>query len=164
MAERVPGNGLELALRAQRSDWRDSKLAAQAESWAGLLAPLALAMPAIAPPPRLGDRIARAVDQAEADLSQTFEERLEEGSWREIGPGIEVKPLWDDKTFLIRCAPGAVYPGTPDRLFEHCVILHGDMRVDDEILEAGDYRRTDGETTRGAFTSRTGLLLLARFR
>src|SRR5687767_1638400 len=105
MTERIARDGLELALRAQRSDWRDSKLEAQAESWAGLLAPLALAMPAIAPPPTLGARIARAVDQAEADLSQTFEQRLEEGSWREVGPGIEVKQLWDDKTFLIRCEP-----------------------------------------------------------
>ena len=164
MTERMARDGLELALRAQRSDWRDSKLAAQAESWAGLLAPLALAMPAIVPPATLETKIARAIDQAANDLSRTVEERLEEGGWQEVGPQVEIKPLWDDKTFLIRCGPGAVYPGMPGRRFEHGVVLQGDMTVGDQVLEAGDYFRGTAETAAAAFRSRTGLLLLVRFQ
>lgn len=164
MAERAPGDGLELALRGQRSGWRNARVAAEAEQWARLLAPLALAMPGVAPPLGLGTRIGLAVDQAESDLGQTVEERLEEGCWREIASGVEIKPLWDDKTFLIRCGPGGIYPGTLPRRVEHCVILQGDMLAGGESYEAGDYQRLSPDRAQGAFTSRTGLLMLIRYR
>ena len=164
MAELKLKDGLDLALHGQRSDWRNSKVAADAERWACLLAPLAMAIPGIAPPDTLWTRIGRAVDQAEADLPQTVEERLEEGGWREIAPKIEVKQLWDDKTFLVRCGPGGVYPGTPHRLFEHCLIIQGDMLVGGQTYQVGDYHGVPAETAHGAFTSRTGLLMLVRYQ
>ena len=164
MAELKPKDGLDLALREQRSDFRTSKAAAEAEQWARLLAPIAMAMPEAEPPADLWANIDRAIDQAEADLPQTVEERLEEGEWREIAPKIEVKPLWDDKTFLVRCAPGGVYPGTPHRLFEHCVIIQGDMLVGEQTYQAGDYHGVPAGTPHGAFSSRTGLLMLVRYQ
>jgi ChrR-like protein with cupin domain len=164
MAELKVKNGLELALHGQRGDWRDSRLEAEADSWSRLLAPLAMAIPGIAPPVTLWARIGRAVDQAEADLPQTVEERLEEGGWREIAPKIEVKQLWDDKTFLVRCGPGGVYPGTPHRLFEHCLIIQGDMLVGGQTYQVGDYHGVPAETAHGAFSSRTGLLMLVRYQ
>ena len=164
MAERKLKDGLELALRDSRGDFRDSRIAAEADAWARLLAPLAMATPPSEPSPGLWARIEKAIDQAEADLPQTVEERLEEGEWREIAPKIEVKRLWDDKTFLVRCAPGGVYPGTPHRLFEHCVIIQGDMLVGEQTYQAGDYHGVPAETAHGAFSSRTGLLMLVRYQ
>jgi hypothetical protein len=164
MTELYPKDGLELALNERRADWRDSALEAEAGMWSRLLAPLAMAVPGIAPPAALWTKIGGAVDQAEADLPQTVEERLEEGGWREIAPRIEVKPLWDDKTFLVRCGAGGVYPGTPHRLFEHCLIIQGDMLVGGQTYQMGDYHGVPAETVHGAFSSRTGLLMLVRYQ
>ena len=164
MIERKGMDGLDLVLRGQRGDWRNSALEAEAGAWAQMLAPLALAMPGIAPPNALWGRIGSAVDQADADLPQTVEERLEDGAWREIAPKIEVKQLWDDKTFLVRCAPGGIYPGTPHLLFEHCVIIQGDMLVGEQTYQVGDYHGVPAETAHGAFSSRTGLLMLVRYQ
>ncbi len=162
MSDGDAGAGLELALHGRRSDWRGAKAQAEAERWGGLLAPLALAMPAIAPPAGLDARIGGAVDRAGTDLDETVEERLEEGSWREIAPGVEVKPLWDDRTFLVRCGPGGVFVET--RPIEDIVILHGEIAAGGEGLEAGDYRRTPAGSAEGAITSRTGVLMLVRYR
>jgi hypothetical protein len=164
MAEHKLMDGLDLALRDRRGDWRNSTLEAEAEGWARLLAPLAMAMPEIAPPDGLLARIEGAIGQAEADLPQTVEERLEDGKWREIAPKIEVKQLWDDKTFLVRCAPGGIYPGTPHLLFEHCLIIQGDMLVGEQTYQVGDYHGVPAHTAHGAFTSRTGLLMLVRYQ
>ena len=164
MIERTVENGLDLMLRERRGDWRNAALEAEARAWARLLAPLALAMPGIAPPAELWGRIGRAVDQADSDLSETIEERLEDGAWREIAPKIEVKQLWDDKTFLVRCAPGGVYPGTPDLSFEHCLIIQGDLLVGEQTYRAGDYHGVPPETAQGAFSSRAGLLMLVRYQ
>jgi len=164
MTEHYLKDGLELALREQRGDWRSSKVEAEAERWARLFAPLAMAMPGIEPPKTLWTRIGGAVDQAEADLPQTVEERLEEGCWRGIAPKVEVKQLWDDKTFLVRCGPGGVCPGTPHALLEHCVIIQGDMLVGEQTYQAGDYHGVLAETAQGAFSSRAGLLMLVRYQ
>ena len=164
MTELAPKDGLELALRGGPSAWRNRRAEAEAEQWARLLAPLAMASPGIGPPDTLWTRIGRAVDRAEADLPQTVEERLEGGSWREIAPKIEIKQLWDDKTFLVRCGPGGVYPGTPHRLFEHCLIIQGDMLVGEQTYQVGDYHGVPAETAHGAFSSRTGLLMLVRYQ
>ena len=164
MIERKLNNGLDLMLHERRGDWRDRALEGEAGAWARLLAPLALAMPGMAPPAGLWGRIERAVDQVDSDLAETVEERLEDGAWREIAPKIEVKPLWDDKTFLVRCAPGGVHPGTPDLLFDHCLIIQGDMQVGAQTYQAGDYHGVPPEAAQGAFSSRTGLLMLVRYQ
>jgi hypothetical protein len=164
MTERYRKDALELALREQRDDWRDAGIEAEADSWGRLFAPLAMAMPAIDPPDALWARISLAVDRAEADLSQTVEERLEEGDWREIAPKVEVKQLWDDKTFLVRCGPGGVYPGAPHLPFEHILIIQGDMRVGEQSYRAGDYHGVPAETAHDGFTSRAGLLMLVRYQ
>jgi hypothetical protein len=164
MTELNPKDGLDLALGERRSDWRNSALEAEAGMWSRLLAPLAMAVPGIDPPAHLWTKIGGGLDRAEADLPQTVEERLEEGGWREIAPRIEVKPLWDDKTFLVRCGPGGVYPGDPHRLFEHCLIIQGDMLVGGQTYQVGDYHGVPAETAHGAFSSRTGLLMLVRYQ
>jgi hypothetical protein len=90
------------------------------------------------------------------------EERLEEGSWREIAPGVEVKPLWDERTVLVRCGPGAVFAET--RPIEDIVILQGEIAAGGEGLGAGDYRRTPAGAAQGAVTSTSGVLMLVRYR
>ena len=117
-----------------------------------------------APPTALAGRIDTAIDRAQSDLSQTFEERLEDGSWREIAPKVEVKPLWDERTFLVRCGPGGVIPATPDRRFEHIVILQGDLLVDERSYGPGDYYSLPGGTAQSVFSSRGGLMMLVRYR
>ena len=162
MREAQAGAGLELALGGRRSGWRGAKAQAEAERWEHLLAPLAFAMPAMAPPAGLDARIGGAVERADADLVETVEERLEEGSWRETAPGVEVKPLWDARTFLVRCAPGGVFAAT--RPIEDIVILQGDIAAGREGLKAGDYLQARAGTAGGAVTSRGGVLMLVRCR
>jgi ChrR Cupin-like domain len=164
MTELAPKDGLELALRGGRSGWRDRRAKAEAEQWARLLAPLAMAMPGVAPPAALAGKIDTAVDRAQSDLSQTIEERLEDGRWREIAPKVAVKPLWDERTFLVRCGPGGVWPAMPDRRFEHIVILQGDLMVGEQSYGPGDYYSLPAGTAQGVFSSRAGLMMLVRYR
>jgi ChrR Cupin-like domain len=100
------------------------------------LASLSLAAPPVEPPPGLWAKIAQEIGEQEIGQetapASRFPEgiavgRLAEGKWRKLAPGVEIKPLWGKRTFLIRCEPGATVPRHRHRSFEHTLILSGDI-------------------------------------
>lgn len=70
-----------------------------------------------------------------------------EADWQDHRiPGVRFRHLYVDherqtQTMLMRLAPGAKFPSHPHRGPEECLVLEGDLRIDDEILLPGDFQR-----------------------
>ena len=126
------------------------------------LAPLALAFPARPVRPRLWRRIEAAIDADETAGPSPAVVRRDEG-WRQFTRDVQIKQLWDDKTFMLRCAPGGVLPPHKHPRFEHCIVLEGDMIVSGETYRSGDYHGVPAHIGHKEITSRTGLLMLVRY-
>ena len=126
------------------------------------LAPVAMAFPQPPARPDLWRRIEAAVDAAEACGPPAIVVRREEG-WRQYTRDVQIKRLWDDNTYLLRCAPGGVLPPHKHPRFEHCVILEGDMVVSGETYRSGDYHGVPAHVAHKEISSRTGLLMLVRY-
>jgi anti-sigma factor ChrR (cupin superfamily) len=127
------------------------------------LAPLALAFPEAALPPNLWRRIEAAIEADDAIRQPAVVVRREEG-WRQYTSDVQIKRLWDDDTYLLRCAPGGVLPPHDHPRFEHCIILEGDMIVGGETYCSGDYHGVPARVAHKEITSRTGLLMLVRYQ
>jgi anti-sigma factor ChrR (cupin superfamily) len=124
-----------------------------------IMALLAFAMPAAPPSDALWPRIeARIAGKGSGRIL-----RRDEG-WRPYTRDVEIKPLWDRNTFLLRCAPGGELAPHKHRRFEHCVIIEGDMIVGGETYRCGDYHGVPAHVAHSTITSRTGLLMLVRYQ
>lgn len=70
-----------------------------------------------------------------------FTKQIED--WQEIAPGVWKKPLWQDgerESGFYRLEAGAKCPAHGHRLEEECMMLDGDLFIDDVLLRAGDYQ------------------------
>jgi anti-sigma factor ChrR (cupin superfamily) len=84
-----------------------------------------------------------------------------EPEWTEAAPGISVKLLATDMernrvSMLVRLAPGAEYPPHRHHGVEELHMLEGELIVDDTILYAGDYLRSEPSTVDRRVWSETG--------
>jgi anti-sigma factor ChrR (cupin superfamily) len=128
------------------------------------LAPIAMAYPERRPSTDLWRRIEAAVDAADSTGPATVVNLRREEGWRQYTRDVQIKKLWDDDTFLLRCAPGGVLPAHEHPRFEHCVVLEGDMIVGGETYRSGDYHGVPAHIAHQEITSRTGLLMLVRYQ
>ena len=86
-------------------------------------APLAGLAGTMTPPEQLLDRVIAAIGKEADELAGMSILACEDGSWLPYAPGIELKPLWSPKTFMLRCRPGMARrvvirlgePGRPNR-------------------------------------------------
>lgn len=124
------------------------------------LASLDLAMPAGEPPGALWARIAGSLA---GGADGRVDMRLNEGRWREFAPGVEYKRLWSRNTLLLRCAPGALVPDHEHRSYEHAVLVSGDLMVDDQVFEPGDYQGTPAGGSHPIWKTRTGCIVLVHY-
>lgn len=124
------------------------------------LASLSLAAPPMEPPSGLWARIEGAMSAAEARIPEGVAiGPLAAGKWRALAPGVEIKPLWGKRTFLIRCEPGAVVPPHRHRSYEHSLILEGDI---EGRWGKGDYLGNP-EGPHAAWGTRGGCLVLVQY-
>ncbi len=92
--------------------------------------------------------------------------RAAEGEMLPTGvPGVSVKKLSADPdrryvTMLVKMDPGSSYPCHRHAGVEECYVLQGDLRVGDNLLNAGDYQRADQESLHGVQSTEKGCLLL----
>ena len=92
-------------------------------------------------------------------------QRLDEGEWYELLPGIRIKSLRRDatsETTLWRVAPGAVVPPHAHRHEEECLILEGSLIHAGVEYFPGDYVFAAAGERHAAFTSPNGALFLIR--
>src|SRR4051794_5251258 len=113
--------------------------AERAEALEEALAPVAIAFPERAPSADLWRRIEAAVDSAEPAMPPHVVDLRRDDGWRQYTRDVQIKRLWDENTFLLRCAAGGVLPAHKHPRFEHCVVIEGDMIVAGETYRSGDY-------------------------
>ncbi len=127
------------------------------------MAALSVAAGEMTPSPGLWSRIKAAIDeQDEAMESRTLVE-FGEGDWQPLEPGIDSKLLWNDRTTLLRCAPGAIMPSHVHDDDEYLLVLAGDLVIGNRSFLAGDYIRSRKGLDRFVHTTRNGCLLLQQF-
>ena len=55
-------------------------------------------------------------------------------------PGVEIRPLAGNKTFMLRMKPGAVFPKHDHPSTEQCYVLEGSITDSDGVTaNAGDF-------------------------
>ena len=124
------------------------------------MAALSIAAGELTPSPALWNRIKAAIDEQDAAMENRTLVELGEGDWQPIEPGIDSKFLWNDRTTLLRCAPGAIMPGHIHEDDEHLLVLAGDLIIGNRSFMAGDYIRSRRGLDRFVHTTRNGCLLL----
>lgn len=135
---------------------------------------MAWAVPVVEPSASLRSRLLAKVAQEAAPTPQEMKPfvspallsvRADEGKWREIGPGIEFKKLFVDKTKdiltgLYRLAPGATIEAHRHRGHEQTYILQGDCRVGDLAFGPGDFHCAPAGSQHETLSTVNGTLLL----
>jgi len=110
----------------------------------GALALLGEGVKPAAPAPALKDRLMARVSGWET-LKPISDVRRNEANWMPGGaPGIDIKPLFHDRstgrnTVLVRMQPGARLPAHHHGDDEQCLVLEGDIRWGDLVYEKGDF-------------------------
>jgi anti-sigma factor ChrR (cupin superfamily) len=127
---------------------------------------------AVDPPPQLRERLISRLARTPRTPGLAYNEgglliaRSQEIAWRNVAPGITYKPLHRDKarnsdTLLIRMEAGARYPSHRHTQVEELFVLSGDLRVEDQVMHAGDYCRADlGSVHNQSFTEGGCVFLL----
>lgn len=120
--------------------------------------------PEAGPGARVRDRLLARVAQ-DAARDKPFTVRPQDGDWRACGAGLEVKVLHRDEavqSYLLRMAPGAVLPAHTHPLDEECVVLEGEVMLEDVKAGPGSYHLTPRGATHRPIRSETGCLLFLR--
>ena len=98
----------------------------------------------VAPPPSAKNRLMARISAWET-LKPISDVRRNEANWIPGGaPGVDIKPLFRDKstgrnTVLVRMQPGARLPAHHHGDDEQCLVLEGDVRWGDLVYEKGDF-------------------------
>lgn len=144
----------------------DPGLGALVGAWEERLSGLNAGAGLAEPPEGLWQKIESKIDASEPSGTLTL--RADAGRWRTIGPGVECKLLYSDKSsgarsMMMRLAPGAIYPAHDHTSLEECVIVEGDMIIGDLQLHAGDYHVVQAGTRHSEVTSQNGGVVFLRY-
>jgi quercetin dioxygenase-like cupin family protein len=91
--------------------------------------------------------------------------RSKEMAWQTMSPGIVYKPLYEDArrkytTALVRMDPGTRYPSHRHSEIEELFLLSGDLNVEGQQMQTGDYCRADSGTVHGETFTDSGCVFL----
>jgi hypothetical protein len=89
------------------------------------------------------------------------------GDWRAMRPGVALKVLQRDPatgmaSYLVRYDPGARVDRHPQGSVEECMLVSGDLRIDDVDMRPGDWQVALPGGEHGPLTSRDGALVFVR--
>jgi anti-sigma factor ChrR (cupin superfamily) len=147
----------------ERDAVTDRGLASEIAFWNERLVPL-LDTVEVEPPPGLFQRVEVAIRSRSQQLPGTLTIRQDEGRWEPLVEGVERKmlssPVPGRVTFLMRCKPGARFPGHPHTDNEECFVIEGDITFDTLTLRAGDYHVARRGHPHPKATTAGGCLLL----
>jgi anti-sigma factor RsiW len=142
--------------------------AAQAEHYAAVAEHLSFSAPAVAPEPVLRQRLLERI-KLRSRSSETGEHmrivRGHDSPWIRMRiPGVEIRPLIGDKTFMLRMQPAAVFPQHDHPHAEQCYVLEGSITDSDGVtLHAGDFVVMSGGIQHAPLRSETGCTLLIAY-
>ncbi len=123
---------------------RDPALRESVDAWEQRLARLDQGIAPVEPPPGLWAKIEAALDKPPAGGDFGITMRENEGQWEVLLEGVEKKLLFSDpaagtESYLLRVAPRTRVPAHHHERAEECLVLEGDLIIDDLRLAAGDY-------------------------
>ncbi len=141
---------------------------AKAEHYALVAEQLALSVSPVQPPPELRSKLLNRIKSGETSaalLEHRKVVRVDESAWVKMPiPGVEVRPLIGQKTFLVRMQPGAVYPKHDHPHAEQCLVLDGSITDSDGLtLHAGDFIVMSRGTSHDPIRSTTGCTLFIAY-
>ena len=144
---------------------RDPALQRQVAAWERRLTPLAATLPEVEPRASVWEAIEAALDAAGPPATVTV--RAQEGEWRILAPGLEIKVLMVDRdtgfqSFLLRLAPGCQLPAHDHGSLEECLLLEGDMLIGDRAYSQGDYHAALPGSRHAPISTRNGGLVFIR--
>lgn len=143
---------------ARNDNWIEPTEADQA------MASLDMAMPAVEPPAGLWARIEQKLSAVQPiSLAGVDLERFAQGPWRKAYPGVRMKRLWGRHMFLLDCDPGATVPEHKHGMFEHTLILSGDVTTDEGDFGPGDYFGMAPGTVHAPWGTKTGCRVLIQY-
>lgn len=126
---------------------------------------LAESVPQVPAPPSLRERLLGRVAKPDRDSGLQVK-RANEGKWRATPfPGVTFKLLHLDRetmmmTTLLRMEPGAFYPKHHHEALEQCLVVEGDVRQDDVIMNEGDYSLFEANRDHSRISTERGCVLL----
>jgi quercetin dioxygenase-like cupin family protein len=91
-------------------------------------------------------------------------QRSAESAWTEFAPGVRRRVMWahgGEAAMLYATAPGAAVPHHGHRHDEECLMLAGELFLDEVLLGALDYQLAPAGTEHGSVFTDTGVLLYA---
>lgn len=94
----------------------------------------------------------------------TFTIRAAESQWRRVSELVEIRVVRRDvasgrQTVMFRLRPGAVVVAHGHTEEEQCLVLEGEIEIDDHILRKGDLHIARPGARHAPTTTRTGALL-----
>lgn len=90
--------------------------------------------------------------------------RDREAGWPEFAPGIRRRVLWaagGEAALLYRADPGASVPGHGHGHDEECLMVQGELFLDDVLLQQGDYQLAPAGTGHRITETDTGVIIYA---
>ena len=123
------------------------------------------ALAPVTPPAALRARVLARV--AQTHTLPDFITLRDSDGWRVLAPGLEYKllaysELTDNKSFLLRAAPGSEFPAHAHEGDEECIVLEGEFTMGDLTLHAGDFHfATRGSHHPNAYTRNGALVYLS---
>ncbi|HCB12592.1 MAG TPA: hypothetical protein DEP36_03340 [Gammaproteobacteria bacterium] len=144
---------------------QDPLLRQQVAAWERRLTPLAAALPEATPRTSVWEAIETALDAQSPPNTVTV--RAQEGEWRKLAPGIEIKLLLVDReagfqSFLLKLAPGSQIPAHDHSSLEECLLLEGDMIIGDRHYTSGDYHAALPGSRHETLSTRAGGIVFLR--
>ena len=92
-------------------------------------------------------------------------QRAADARWDDFAPGIKRRLLWvhgREAAMLYHALPGAGVPRHGHGHDEECLMLAGDLFVDDVLLRQGDYQLAPAGTLHAGLATDTGVVIYAR--
>ncbi|MBS0506630.1 MAG: cupin domain-containing protein [Proteobacteria bacterium] len=93
-----------------------------------------------------------------------FSVRDADAGWPEFAPGIRRRVLWQrggQAALLYHAQPGAAVPRHRHGHDEECLMVQGELFLDDLLLQAGDYQLAPAGTGHGITETDTGVVIYA---
>lgn len=104
------------------------------------------------------------VRDADGDTGTRTLVRDADAGWPEFAPGIRRRVLWSDAgqaAMLYRTDPGASVPVHSHGHDEECLMVQGELFLDDVLLQQGDYQLAPAGTGHRITETDTGVILYA---
>ena len=103
------------------------------------------------------------VREAQGDVQRTLLRDADAG-WPEFAPGIRRRVLWaadGQAALLYRAEPGAAVPGHGHGHDEECLMVEGELFLDDLLLQQGDYQLAPAGSGHRITQTDTGVIIYA---